>query len=167
MRRSPWASLPTSRTADPVHPVPIALRAGFGQDELSHGSERYRVSADRLVVVPPTVAVYLLNNAGFYVVSRPDPNPAPPPGVELPPQFLVRVRHPTAVGCSYGGCEYRRNQNGEFLVPATAVADLIGHGFVPVAPADRPIVMAPTAEQSKKLRGSLPAKYDEPQGSTL
>jgi hypothetical protein len=146
----------------------IALRAGFGQDEVSHGSERYRVDVDRLVVVPPTVAAYLLNNAGFYVVSGSDPNPAQPPEVDLPPQFLVRVRHPAAVGCSYGGREYRRNQNGEFLVPATAVADLIDHGFVPIAPADRPIVVSTTADRSKTLPGGPPAaKYDEPQGLTL
>jgi hypothetical protein len=115
----------------------MALRAEFGQDELSHGSERYRVGVDRLVFVPPTVAVHLMNNAGFSLVSGPEGKPTKPWPLDLRPQFLVRVRHRTAVACSYGGREYCGDENREFLVPAIAVTDLMGHGFVPIEPADR------------------------------
>jgi hypothetical protein len=134
----------------------IALRAEFGQDEANHGTERYRVGDDRVVLVPRMVAIYLVNNAGFCVVRRPDakhPNPAP---LDLQPPFLVRVQHPTATVCNYGGCEYRADEKGEFLVPARAVADLTGHGFIPLGPADglaessSALVLAPpTGEQPK------------------
>ena len=114
----------------------IALRAEFGQDEANHGTERYRVGDDRVVLVPRTVAIYLVNNAGFCAASRPDPEQAKSIALELQPPFLVRVQHPTATVCNYGGCEYRADEKGEFLVPARAVADLTGHGFIPLAPAD-------------------------------
>ena len=114
----------------------IALRAEFGQDEANHGTERYRVGDDRVVLVPRTVAIYSVNNAGFCAASRPDPEQAKSIALELQPPFLVRVHHPSATACSYGGCEYRADQKGGFLVPATAVADLTGHGFVPIEPAD-------------------------------
>jgi hypothetical protein len=133
----------------------IALRAEFGQDEANHGTERYRVGDDRVVLVPRTVAIYLVNNAGFGLARRPDPEPA---ALELQPPFLVRVHHPRAMVCSYGGCEYRADQKGEFLVPATAVADLTGHGFVPIGPADllaessSALVLAPpTGEEPKTV----------------
>ena len=113
----------------------IALRAEFGQDEANHGTERYRVGDDRVVLVPRTVAIHLVNNAGFCLATRPDPEQAKPAALELQPYLLVRVQHPGATVCSYGGCEYRADEKGEFLVPTTAVADLMGHGFVPIEPA--------------------------------
>lgn len=152
----------------------IALRAGFGQDEVSHGSKRYRVGADRLVVVPPEVAVYLIKNAGFHTVNAPDATPEQSPPAGVRPQYLVQLRHPTAVACSYGGCEYRRNENAEFLVPAAAVADLKRHGFVAVEPADRPsqspapVLVSPTgAQQKTQRRGPSAVATDESRGPTL
>jgi hypothetical protein len=68
----------------------IALRAMFGQDEVSHGMTRYRVAVDHSVYVPREVALYLVNSGGFAVESRtkvgepPDSNSG---------QGLVRVRH--------------------------------------------------------------------------
>jgi hypothetical protein len=151
----------------------IALRAWFGQDEVSHGSERYRVGVDRQVVVPPAVAVYLINNAGFHIVSRTDAELAPPTTLEPVPQNLVRMQHPTSASCSYGGCEYRRDQNGEFLVPAAAIADLLGHGFVPIEPAERRRETSPAMPASatgkpprEPQRGSL-AKNEVLQGPML
>jgi hypothetical protein len=134
----------------------IALRAEFGQDEANHGTERYRVGDDGVVLVPRTVAIYLVNNAGFCAARRPDPEQAKPIALELQPPFLVRVHHPRALVCSYGGCEYRADQKGEFLVPATAVADLTGHGFVPIGPADglgessSALVLAPPTDEEPK-----------------
>lgn len=114
----------------------IALRAEFGQDEANHGTERYRVGDDRLVLVPPAVAIYLVKNAGFCVARRAFAEHIKPAPLDIQPHLLVRVQHPAATVCSYGGCEYRGDQNGEFVVPPRAVADLTGHGFVPIGPAD-------------------------------
>ena len=48
----------------------IALRAMFGQDEVSHGMTRYCVAVDHSVHVPREVALYLVNSGGFAVESR-------------------------------------------------------------------------------------------------
>lgn len=54
----------------------IALRAMFGQDEVNHGTARYRVTVGGLVYVPRQVALYLVSNGGFAV----EPEPTPPNG---------------------------------------------------------------------------------------
>jgi hypothetical protein len=109
----------------------IALRALFGQDEANHGTSRYRVGIDGLVTVPPEAAVYLIKNAGFSIVrcaaaSRSKPQPG---SSRLGP--FVRLHHDTADGCSYGGDEYLADPNGDVLVPAEAVVELMAHGFTP------------------------------------
>jgi hypothetical protein len=43
----------------------IALRAVFGQDEVGHGTTRYRVGSDGGLRVPPEVARYLVRNGGL------------------------------------------------------------------------------------------------------
>ena len=113
-----------------------ALRAVFGQDEVSHGTGRFRVGLDRVVRVPEAVASHLMHNAGFHVVKTPAANRLKPSSRSLRSDMLVRVHHLTAASCSYGGCEYQGDKNGNFLVPADAVVDLMSHGFVPIPPED-------------------------------
>ena len=50
-----------------------------------------------------------------------------------PDRGLVRLRHDDASTCSYQGTAYGVDGNGEFRVPAAAVAALAAHGFVPAA----------------------------------
>jgi hypothetical protein len=52
-------------------PTLIELRALFGQDEVNHGTERYRVGADGLVRVPPQVAFHLIGRGGFALAIPP------------------------------------------------------------------------------------------------
>jgi hypothetical protein len=113
-------------------PTPIALRAVFGQDEVSHGTARYRVGVGDPLLVPAAVAFYLLKNAGFRMVKRSDVGGANPASRAPYSQVFVRMCHPAATSCSYGGREYRIDENGDVLVPAGAAADLMAHGFVVV-----------------------------------
>lgn len=106
----------------------------FGQDEANHGTVRYRVGLDGLVLVPPEVAVSLVNNGGFAVTKPIATGPSKPRPGDLPCNALVRLHHDTAGACSYDGSQYRADKNGDFLVPAEAVADLTAHGFMPVRP---------------------------------
>jgi hypothetical protein len=53
----------------------VALRAAFGQDEVNHGIERYRVGVGGLLFVPSSVAVHLVHNGGFQVVQQPGTMP--------------------------------------------------------------------------------------------
>jgi hypothetical protein len=115
-------------------PAPIALRAVFGQDEVSHGIARFRVGVDGLLFVPAVVAFYLLKNAGFRVVKRSHAAGANPTSLALHSQLFVRMHHRTADACSYGGREYRVDENGYVLVPVEAAADLMAHGFVTIQP---------------------------------
>ena len=59
---------------------------------------------------------------------------------------MVRLHHDAARGCSYGGREYPGDENGDVLVPAEAVSDLLAHGFVPTLQ-----VAAPAPKSSKRL----------------
>jgi hypothetical protein len=114
----------------------VALKAVFGQDEANHGIKRYRVGSDGIVRVPPEAAFHLLGRGGFAVASPPAAVAERwNPGRGLPGS-LVRLQHDAAAGCSYRGREYRGDKNGVVIVPAEAVAELTGHGFVPPA-ADR------------------------------
>lgn len=106
----------------------------FGQDEANHGTVRYPVGPDGLVLVPPEVALKLANNGGFAVVKPIAVGPSKPQSGDLQGNALVRLHHDTAGACSYGGSKYRADKNGDFLVPAEAVADLTAHGFMPIQP---------------------------------
>jgi hypothetical protein len=108
----------------------IALRAMFGQDEANHGTVRYRVGIDRLVTVPPEVAIYLINNGGFAVAKRTAAWPAKPQPIDLQSGSLVRLHHTTAGSCSYDGD--KNCANGGALAPAEAFADLKAHSFMPI-----------------------------------
>jgi hypothetical protein len=150
----------------------MVLRAAFGQDEVSHGTERYRVGVDRLLFVPSAVALYLVNNAGFHVVECPEAGQEKPP--YLSSLLLVRVHHDTAAACSYRGCVYRGDENGYFLVPADAVDLLLAHGFMPVVSEDRSetgsaasSVVVPCGERLESSReGPAAAMDDDAQGQT-
>jgi len=117
-------------------PKLIALRAMFGQDEANHGAARYRVGIDGLVTVPPEVAVHLTSNGGFTVADLTAAKHLEVQPSGLQSGTLVRLHHETAGSCSYGGGEYRADKNGDVLVPAEAVVDLVAHGFMPVQPGD-------------------------------
>jgi len=140
--------------------MPIALRAVFGQDEVSHGTERYRVGADRVLSVPEEVAFYLLHNAGFHVIRTAGSRHARPiRRNSLGLQMLVMMHHPNAGACSYGGCEYRVDENGNILVPADAVSDLVCHGFAPIEPGN----LSQEHHQGVRRR-AVEAADREPQG---
>jgi hypothetical protein len=111
----------------------IALRPVFGQDEANHGTARYRVESDGLVHVPPEAVAFLTSKGGFAVAKTTADRVARAQPSDTDPNSLVRLHHDIAGGCSYGGHAYPSDDNGDVRVPFEAVADLLGHGFVPVA----------------------------------
>jgi hypothetical protein len=139
-------------------PELIALRGVFGQDEANHGTMRYRVDSDGLVRVPVEAAFFLINNGGFAVAKTTvahvpgRSHPVPPPEnarSAAEPRSLVRLHHNAAGGCSHGGRRYQSDENGDVLVPAEAVVDLMAHGFVPATqdpyPGEATLMTAPMA----------------------
>lgn len=112
-------------------PELIALRAVFGQDEANHGTTRYRVDGAGLVQVPPEAVGFLISKGGFVLAKTMGATATKAQPTDADPSRLVRLHHDDAAGCSYAGCNYPSDQNGDVLVPAEAVTDLTGHGFVP------------------------------------
>ena len=112
----------------------IALRAVFGQDEVSYGTVRYRVSADGLVLVPPEVARCLANNAGFKVVKRIQEEQAEVRTHASQPQILARPHQPTVQACSDGAPEYCVDVHDNFAISAVASAAISRHGGMPQHP---------------------------------
>ena len=121
----------------------VALRAAFGQDEANHGTERYCVDPDGLVRVPPEAVFYLTHVGGFALVMA-DELPA-----ETGAVGSIRLHHDDAVACSHGGRQYRSDADGDVLVPAQAVAELMAHGYVPVDPG---VETAPPAKRAAKAK---------------
>jgi hypothetical protein len=115
-------------------PDAIALRAVFGQDEANHGTTRYGVGIDGLVNVPLEAAVYLIRNGGFAVAEYTKARQARRQSCDRPTAAVVGLHHDTAGACSYARVQYRVDGNGDTLVPAEAVADLMAHGFVSTPP---------------------------------
>jgi len=113
-------------------PELIALRAMFGQDEANHGTARYRADGNGLVHVPHEAVAFLISKGGFAVAKTSAALAAEARSAAADPHCLVRLHHDAASGCSYAGCEYPSDENGDVLVPAEAAADLMAHGFVPV-----------------------------------
>ena len=113
-------------------PGVIAVRAVFGQDEANHGTTRFRVGPDRVVVVPQEAAEPLLKRGGFARVGVAATPTLAIAACPLAPALLVPLRHKTAQGCSYNGSDYRADPSGVVRVPAEAVAELAGHGFMSV-----------------------------------
>ena len=97
-------------------PELIALRAVFGQDEANHGTTRYCVGAG-LVQVPPE-GCFLIGKGGFALAKTTAVVATEPVGE--PTRTPCSLHHDDAVGCSYGGCGYPVDQNGDVLVPAPA-----------------------------------------------
>jgi hypothetical protein len=101
----------------------IPLRAGFGQDEASHGAARYSVDKDGLIQVPPE-AVGPLTTIGGFVLAQDRDN--------MVSAGEFTLHHDDAAGCSYVGRRFFVDANGNVLVPAEAASELSAHGFVPV-----------------------------------
>jgi hypothetical protein len=101
----------------------ILLRAAFGQDEANHGAARYSVANDGLIQVPLEAVGPLTTIGGFVLVKT---------GENAISAGALALHHDDAAGCSYAGRQYLRDSNGDVLVPAEAVSELLAHGFVPV-----------------------------------
>jgi hypothetical protein len=101
----------------------MLLRAAFGQDEANHGTVCYPVDIDGLVRVPLEAVGPLITIGGFVLANT---------GREAISAGALRLHHHNAEGCSYAGCQYFGDANGNVLVPAEAIAELSAHGFVPV-----------------------------------
>lgn len=98
------------------------------------------------VSVPESAVETLTHIAGFHAE----------PTFEPTPDDMVRVIHGSATSCSWNGVVYEANEDGHFIVPCGAVADLVSHGFVGhegVAPEAEP--EAPVAPAIPTLK--LPA----------
>ena len=134
----------------------IALRAVFGQDEANHGTTRYRVDNDGLVRVPREAVSFLTGKGGFAVakttaatvLASEEASPLLTAAARAEKADMVKLRHEDAAGCSYRGCEYSADENGDVLVPAEAVRDLLAHGFVPALRGAAPVLRCSQAVQS-------------------
>ncbi len=114
-------------------PELVALRAVFGQDEVNHGTARYRVDGDGLVRVPREAVLFLISNGGFALANTTAAAAiAEAQPTNADPSPLVRLHHDDAGGCSYAGRQYPSDETGDVLVPPEAAAALAAHGFVPV-----------------------------------
>jgi hypothetical protein len=146
-------------------PALIALRPVFGQDEANHGTMRYRVESDGLVHVPRQAVPFLTSKGGFAVAKTTAARVAGIQASDTDPNSLVRLHHQFAGGCSYGGRAYQSDDHGDVLVPAEAVAELLGHGFVPV-PQDEtqgdPSSVSPPAKLPRSLSGTKPPPLAQP-----
>jgi hypothetical protein len=110
---TPGVALPTER---------VLLRAAFGQDEANYDTVCYPVDADGLVRILRAAADPLIEKGGFAV---------PKMIANARSAGNIRLHHDSAAGCSYGGCRYSCDENGEVVVPAEAVEELSAHGFAP------------------------------------
>jgi len=135
----------------------VALRAWFGQDEANHGMMRYRVNPRGIVQVPPEAVHFLVAVGGFALAKSQTVTTADPGPDGSGANGLVRLHHDDAVGCSFAGCQYPSDANGDVLVPAAAAAELIAHGFVPAA--------APAGQSRPAPRDDRPRRRTEPTAS--
>lgn len=129
----------------------IVLRAVFGQDEVNHGTMRYRVSAAGLVLVPPEVARCLTNNAGFQMIKKIQEEQTEVRPDVPQPQNLARSHQPMVRGCSEGASEYCVDVHDNFAVSAVVPAAVLRHGGTPIPPDE--CATAPTSECDKSIVG--------------
>ncbi len=101
----------------------IPLRAAFGQDEANYGAARYPVDSDGLIRVPLEAVGPLTTIGGFVLATT---------GDNAISVGVLTLHHDDAGGCSYAGRQYLGDSNGDVLVPAEAVSELLAHGFVAV-----------------------------------
>jgi len=85
----------------------------------------------------PVEAVFPLTTTGGFVLA-----PVSWTSISI---GVIKLHHDDAGGCSYAGFQYLADLNGDVLVPAEAVCELIAHGFVPVLEQ----VMVVTAARAK------------------
>ena len=111
----------------------IALRAVFGQDEVSHGTVRYRVGADGLLLVPPEVARCLTNNAGFQMIKKIQREQAEVRAHASLPQTLAQPRQSMVRTGSDGTREYHQVHDN-FAVSAVALTEISRHGVTSTLP---------------------------------
>ena len=123
----------------------ITLRAVFGQDEANHGTARFLVDDKGLIHVP-VEAVFPLTTTGGFLLA--------PTGGAAISVGVIKLHNDDARGCSYAGCRYLADPNGDVLVPAEAVSELLAHGFVPVF--EQVMVMA--AARAKSSPGNRSKK---------
>jgi len=121
--QAPVTAAPGSIPGVPLAERLITLRAAFGQDEANHGTARFLVNDDGLIEVP-VEAVFPLTTTGGFVF-------APTGGCAIS-VGVIKLHHDAAGGCSYAGCRCLADLNGDVLVPAEAVCELMAHGFVSV-----------------------------------
>jgi hypothetical protein len=77
-----------------------------------------------LVRMPPDVAAqYLHGNTGFYLLEE---------KIQPMSDEMIRMRHPDGGSCGWGADLYEPDEHGVVTVPASAVPDLMPHGFRPV-----------------------------------
>jgi hypothetical protein len=120
------------------------LRAVFGQDEANHGTVRYPVDADGLIRVPFEAVGPLVGTGGFAVLKPTD---------NMVSSGMLKLHHHDAVGCCYHGRQYPGEENGNVLVPAEAVCELLAHGFVPVVSS-----LVPASRRAKPMPGNRSTK---------
>ena len=118
----------------------VLLRAGFGQDEANHGTDRYAVDGEGLVQVPMEAVAPLITVGGFVLAET---------AVNTISAGVLKLHHEDAAGCSYAGRQYLRDANGDVLVPAEATCELSAHGFFPA------VKEATAAVSRKNCRGVL------------
>ena len=117
------AATPRSSLGVPLGGGLIPLHAAFSQDEANHGAARYSVDKNGVIQVP-LEAVGPLTTIGGFVLAKTGGN-AISVGV-------LTLHHDDAAGCSYSGCQFLCDSNGNLRVPADAASELLAHGFVPV-----------------------------------
>ena len=120
---APVMAAPGSIPGVPLGEGLITLRAVFGQDEANHGTVRFLVDDKGLIEVPVEAVFPLTTTGGFAF--------APTDGGAIS-VGVIKLHHDDAAGCSYAGCRYLVDVNGDVLVPVEAVSELLAHGFVPV-----------------------------------
>jgi hypothetical protein len=95
------------------------LTSSNGSSEVNVDGVSYPV-IDGVVAVPESAVESLTHIAGFHM--EPESEPVP--------NGKVRVVHGSAASCSWNGETYEADENGHFIVPCAAIADLSAHGFV-------------------------------------
>jgi len=76
-----------------------------------------------MIQVPPEAVGPLTTIGGFVLANN---------GDNVVSVGVSTLHHDDAAGCSYAGCRFLGDSNGNVLVPAEAASELLAHGFVPV-----------------------------------
>jgi hypothetical protein len=134
-----------------VSDVTLICPPGAEDGLISHGTTEYRSyladprdpQSDRLVDVPPEVAIHYLHKGGFALSQVHIFHSAGD----------VRMIYKSGpAACSWGGQRFEPDADGAVTVPVEAMADLGNHGFVPFngAPKQKATPAAPPAAPAAK-----------------